>query len=68
MVRSSGVPIVRVNICPVVCLYANVIVSPVMAVEICSVGAFPSEHMMLIQRRLNVDATSRRCIDVEATL
>ena len=24
--------------------------------------------MTFIQRRLNVDATSRRCIDVEATL
>ena len=28
----------------------------------------PSGHMMLIQRRLNVDATSWRCIDVETTL
>ena len=29
---------------------------------------FPSGHMTSIQRRLNVDATSWRCIDVEATL
>ena len=28
----------------------------------------PSGHMTFIQRRLNVDATSWRCIDVEATL
>ena len=28
----------------------------------------PSRHMTLIQRRLNVDATSWRCIDVEPTL
>ena len=28
----------------------------------------PSGHMTLIQRRLNVDATSWRCIDVEPTL
>ena len=28
----------------------------------------PSRHMALIQRRLNVDATSWRCIDVEPTL
>ena len=28
----------------------------------------PSWHMMFIQRRLNVDATSWRCIDIEATL
>ena len=28
----------------------------------------PSGHMTLIQRCLNVDATSRRCIDVEPTL
>ena len=28
----------------------------------------PSGHMSFIQRRLNVDATSWRCIDVEATL
>ena len=27
-----------------------------------------SRHMTSIQRRLNVDATSRRCIDVETTL
>ena len=32
----------------------------------CNLG--PSRHMTFIQRRLNVDATSRRCIDVEATL
>ena len=28
----------------------------------------PSGHMALIQRRLNVNATSWRCIDVETTL
>ena len=28
----------------------------------------PSGHITFIQRRLNVDATSWRCIDVEATL
>ena len=28
----------------------------------------PSRHMTLIQRRLNVDATSWRCVDVESTL
>ena len=28
---------------------------------------WPGRHMTLIQRRLNVDATSWRCIDVEAT-
>ena len=28
----------------------------------------PSGHMMFIQRRLNVNATSWRCIDVEVTL
>ena len=28
----------------------------------------PSGHMTLKQRRLNVDATSWRCIDVEPTL
>ena len=28
----------------------------------------PSRHMKLIQHRLNVDATSWRCIDVEPTL
>ena len=28
----------------------------------------PSEHMTLIQRHLNVDATSCRCIDVDPTL
>ena len=27
----------------------------------------PSSHMAFIQRRLNIDATSWRCIDVEAT-
>ena len=30
--------------------------------------SIPSRHMTLIQRRLNVDATSWRCIDVAATL
>ena len=29
---------------------------------------FPSEHMKFIQRRINVDATSWRCIDVITTL
>ena len=28
----------------------------------------PSRHMTFIQHCLNIDATSRRCIDVEATL
>ena len=28
----------------------------------------PSRHMTLLQRSLNVDATSWRCIDVEPTL
>ena len=32
------------------------------------VSPFPSRHMTSIQRRLNVDATSWRCIDVETTL
>ena len=31
-------------------------------------NGLPSRHMTFIQRRLHVDATSRRCIDVEATL
>ena len=31
-------------------------------------STMPSRHMTLIQRRLNVDATSWRCIDVDATL
>ena len=30
--------------------------------------SFPSGHMTLIQRRLNADATSWRCIDIEPTL
>ena len=30
--------------------------------------ALPSRHRTLIQRRLNVDATSWRCVDVEPTL
>ena len=33
-----------------------------------SAGHSPSRQMTFIQRRLNVDAMSRRCIDVEATL
>ena len=33
-----------------------------------SAGHSPSRQMTFIQRRLNVDATSGRCIDVEATL
>ena len=33
-----------------------------------SKSIYPSEHMTFIQRRLNIDATSWRCIDVEATL
>ena len=32
------------------------------------IGTTPSRHMTSIQRRLNVDATSWRCIDVESTL
>ena len=31
-------------------------------------ASVPSRHITLIQRRLNVDATSWRCIDVEPTL
>ena len=31
-------------------------------------GKLPSGHMTFMQHRLNVDATSWRCIDVEATL
>ena len=33
-----------------------------------SIELFPSRHMTLIQRRLNVSATSWHCIDVEPTL
>ena len=35
---------------------------------VCPTNIHPSRHMTLIQCRLNVDATSWRCIDVEPTL